>query len=134
MRVSCAFLIDQAYSDCGPLEQISRADEVSIFIAATTGFRDSVPATACHDTLARAVAEGYSRLEARHVEDYRRLFGRVRLELRPEPGAGVVGPCTGGLSTASRLALHGSTCAWNGSAEATIYDHGLIATFYSYNR
>lgn len=70
---------------------VSGADAVTVVLAAATDFDLSSPTYTCGDELGlharvsarveRASALAYKRLRARHVEDYRRLFGRVELEL-----------------------------------------------------
>lgn len=70
---------------------VSGADAVTVVLAAATDFDLSSPTYICGDErglharvsarVERASALAYKRLRARHVEDYRRLFGRVELEL-----------------------------------------------------
>lgn len=70
---------------------VSGADAVTVVLAAATDFDLSSPTYTCGDErglharvsarVERASALVYKRLRARHVEDYRRLFGRVELEL-----------------------------------------------------
>lgn len=70
---------------------VSGADAVTVVLAAATDFDLSSPTYTCGDErglharvsarVERASALAYKRLRARHVEDYRRLFGRVELEL-----------------------------------------------------
>lgn len=70
---------------------VSGADAVTVVLAAATDFDLSSPTYICGDErglharvsarVERASALVYKRLRARHVEDYRRLFGRVELEL-----------------------------------------------------
>ena len=70
---------------------VSGADAVTVVLAAATDFDLSSPTYICGDErglharvsarVERASALAYKRLCARHVEDYRRLFGRVELEL-----------------------------------------------------
>lgn len=70
---------------------VSGADAVTVVLAAATDFDLSSPTYTSGDArgvhsrvsarVERASALVYKRLRARHVEDYRRLFGRVELEL-----------------------------------------------------
>lgn len=70
---------------------VSGADAVTVVLAAATDFDLSSPTYTSSDArgvhsrvsarVERASALVYKRLRARHVEDYRRLFGRVELEL-----------------------------------------------------
>lgn len=70
---------------------VSGADAVTVVLAAATDFDLSSPTYICGDErglharvsarVERASALAYKRLRARHVEDYRRLSGRVELEL-----------------------------------------------------
>lgn len=74
---------------------VSGADAVTVVLAAATDFDLSSPTYICGDErglharvsarVERASALAYKRLCARHVEDYRRLFGRVELELADTP-------------------------------------------------
>ena len=68
------------------------ADSVTLLIAAATSFRrfDDVggdPATAVATVLDRAAAKAVDALRAEHLRDYRQLFGRVTLSLRPSTRA-----------------------------------------------
>lgn len=69
---------------------VREADAVTLLLVAATSFngfdkdpckegRD--PAPLCRDWLVQASARSYDELLKRHVEDYRRLFGRVELDL-----------------------------------------------------
>jgi alpha-L-fucosidase 2 len=69
---------------------VSGADTVTLLLAAATGFRgwNEVPDRApealtltCMTTLEAACAQPYTRLRDAHIADYRRLFGRVTLDL-----------------------------------------------------
>lgn len=66
--------------------RVKNADAVTIILAAATSFRSprdqsALPATRCEDYLARVAGKSYDDLRADHVEDHRRFFGRVELDL-----------------------------------------------------
>ena len=71
----------------GATIDVAGADAVTLLVSAATGFAGTdVPARAAAALLA-ARAFSYAQLLARHVEDHRRLFGRVSLDLGAATGA-----------------------------------------------
>ncbi|MBD2867091.1 glycoside hydrolase family 95 protein [Paenibacillus arenilitoris] len=65
---------------------VDRADEVTIVLAAASTFRTGDPERRCHELLEHAAVQNYGVLLNNHVEDYRRLFDRVKLELGAPAG------------------------------------------------
>jgi alpha-L-fucosidase 2 len=73
---------------------IENADEVVLLLSAATGFRSfdqqpDLPAAAvaqrCGQTLDAAATKTYAALRADHIADHQKLFGRVDLQLGPQP-------------------------------------------------
>jgi alpha-L-fucosidase 2 len=60
---------------------IRDADEVLLYVAASTTFREKDPCQANERTLRTARTHSYQALKERHLEDYQKLFNRCRLEL-----------------------------------------------------
>ncbi|MFC0212979.1 glycoside hydrolase N-terminal domain-containing protein [Paenibacillus chartarius] len=111
--------------------RFSGAGPVTLLLAAATsfgGFRvdpsasGADPGVVCSDRLAQAAALGYERIKARHVQEYRSLFGRSTFEL------GGAGP--GIAANRSMLPTDIRLQALREGAE----DPGLIALFYQYGR
>ncbi len=94
--------------------RVEGADAVTLRLAAATSFRGRDPEAACAEAL--RVARPYEDLLARHLDDFRRLYRRVRLDLggSPRPAA----------PTDERLA------AVRGGAS----DPDLAATYFQYGR
>jgi len=67
-----------------------RADEVVLLIAGNTDYHGDDPRELCRRDLDAAAEHTFEELRARHIEDHRRLFSRVRIDL-------------GGSGDASRL-------------------------------
>jgi alpha-L-fucosidase 2 len=70
--------------------EVDAATSVTLVIAAATNFKSyrelgPDPAAAAARALEAALARSYQELRADHVAAHRRLMGRVRLELGPEP-------------------------------------------------
>ena len=68
--------------------QVSRADDVVLILTASTShkldypdYQGSDPLATSSEQLARASSRPYARLLKRHVDDFRRLSGKVRLRL-----------------------------------------------------
>lgn len=64
-----------------PALQISKADAVTLLLAAATSYRNPDPQAVCVQQVANAQRKGYSQLRRRHLQDYQRLFRRVMLDL-----------------------------------------------------
>lgn len=63
---------------------ISDADEVTLFLAAATDYRDENPDKLTEKRLKSAAQYTYDELKQRHIEDYQELFNRVALDLTDE--------------------------------------------------
>jgi alpha-L-fucosidase 2 len=98
---------------------VQNADEAWIYLAANTDYEKIGEswATECERQLENAIAKGYTQLKEDHVADYRRLYGRVDIELG--------GSELSGLPTDERIRL-----LRNGEQE----DPQLFALFYQYGR
>lgn len=57
------------------------AEEVILYVAAASTFREKDPAETCRETLRRALALDYEELRAAHVADYQGLYRRVSIRL-----------------------------------------------------
>lgn len=81
----CAYQKMRAFG--APVEKISdflsvrNADEVQIFLSASTSFRTSGYRVRARKTVEHAMTFSYDNLLKRHADDYGTYFGRVRLEL-----------------------------------------------------
>jgi alpha-L-fucosidase 2 len=60
---------------------ISKADAVTLLVAASTDYRGNVPQATCERQIKQAAAQSYAKLRDAHVADYRSLFNRVELEI-----------------------------------------------------
>ncbi len=58
---------------------IDNADEVVLLIAQATSYGDRDPRKTCSAALSSAARLSYDQLKKRHVEDYQKLYGRVKL-------------------------------------------------------
>jgi alpha-L-fucosidase 2 len=72
---------------------VENADAATLLLAAATSFKNyrditADPAQRCEQTIRAAAAKTYERLLASHVEDHRRLFRRVALDLGTTDAAG----------------------------------------------
>jgi len=65
---------------------ISKADSVTLLLAASTDYRGNDQQATCERHIKQAAAQSYARLREAHVSDYQSLFNRVELELG-DPGA-----------------------------------------------
>jgi alpha-L-fucosidase 2 len=63
---------------------IENADTVTLLLAAGTTFRRAA-LPALGRTLSAAARRGFLQLHGRHVADYRRLYGRMTIDLGPQP-------------------------------------------------
>lgn len=61
--------------------RVEQADRMTLILAVATTFRQPDPERYCHDLLEKAAAKSYRTLRDRHIQDYRQLFNRVKLEL-----------------------------------------------------
>lgn len=72
---------------------VEGADSVVLLLAAATDYANEYPhyrssknpLDTVREIISAAEKQGYERLKQRHREDYRRLFGRVRLDLGQQP-------------------------------------------------
>src|SRR5262245_18364112 len=60
---------------------ISKANAVTLLVAATTNYRGNDPQATCERQIKQAAAQSYAKLREAHVADYQSLFNRVELEL-----------------------------------------------------
>jgi alpha-L-fucosidase 2 len=60
---------------------ISKANAVTILLAASTNYRGNDPQATCERQIDLAEAQSYAKLREAHVADYQSLFNRVGLEL-----------------------------------------------------
>jgi len=60
--------------------RVRRARAVTLLLAAATDYAGNDPEAMTRDVLQKASARTYDQLRAAHVEDYARLFGRVRAD------------------------------------------------------
>jgi alpha-L-fucosidase 2 len=96
---------------------VEQADRVTLVVAAATGFREQEPLAHCLAHARSVCAAPDDDLYARHVRDYRELFGRVSLALAGDGGKA-------SLSIPERLErLRGGED-----------DPGLMALYFQYGR
>ncbi|MBO0861636.1 MAG: glycoside hydrolase family 95 protein [Chloracidobacterium sp.] len=60
---------------------VSKANAVTILLAASTNYRGNDPQATCERQIEQAAAQSYTKLREAHVADYQSLFNRVELEL-----------------------------------------------------
>src|SRR5499426_4029419 len=60
---------------------ISKANAVTLLVAASTNYRGADPQATCERQIKQAAAQSYAKLREAHVADYQSLFNRVELEL-----------------------------------------------------
>jgi alpha-L-fucosidase 2 len=60
---------------------ISKANAVTLLLAASTNYRGNDPQATCERQIKQAAAQSYAKLREAHVADYQSLFNRVELEL-----------------------------------------------------
>src|SRR5215468_813427 len=60
---------------------ISKANAVTLLVAASTNYRGNDPQAACERQIKQATAQSYAKLREAHVADYQSLFNRVELDL-----------------------------------------------------
>jgi len=60
---------------------ISKANAVTLLVAASTNYRGNDPQATCERQIKQAAAQSYAKLREAHVADYQSLFNRVELEL-----------------------------------------------------
>ncbi|MEJ5252180.1 MAG: glycoside hydrolase family 95 protein [Chthonomonadetes bacterium] len=65
----------------GDVLRVQNADSVTLLLSAATDFRGNEPLTETAKHVQRASRHGYSALKSRHIQDYRKLFDRVALNL-----------------------------------------------------
>ncbi|MGH9832559.1 MAG: glycoside hydrolase family 95 protein, partial [Blastocatellia bacterium] len=66
---------------------VSKANAVTLLLAASTNYRGNDPQAACERQIKQAAAQPYAKLREAHVADYQSLFRRVELELGKSGGA-----------------------------------------------
>jgi alpha-L-fucosidase 2 len=108
----------------GPRLRVEGARALTVLLATSTGYRgyDRDPdlpadaiAAACRKQLDAAMRKSYAALRGAHIDDHRKLFRRVSIDL-PKPGAT-------GMDTAERLAAFADTP-----------DPDLVALYFQYGR
>src|SRR5262245_50890240 len=60
---------------------ISKANAVTLLVAASTNYRGNDPQATCEGQIKQAATQSYAKLRDAHVADYQSLFNRVELEL-----------------------------------------------------
>jgi alpha-L-fucosidase 2 len=65
---------------------VDSCDEVVIRIVAATDYRGGDPEKICREQLKKALIFPYEKLLARHLKDYKSLFGRVNFEISTNDG------------------------------------------------
>jgi len=66
---------------------VSKANAVTLLLAASTSYRGNDPQATCERQIKQAAAQTYAKLREAHVADYQSLFRRVELELGKSGGA-----------------------------------------------
>ncbi len=66
---------------------VSKANAVTLLLAASTNYRGNDPQATCERQIKQAAAQTYAKLRESHVADYQSLFRRVELELSKSGGA-----------------------------------------------
>lgn len=102
----------------GHFADIRGANRVTMILAAQTSFRHDDPCREAKLQVERAAAIPFEELKKRHIQDHRRLFDRVYLELDSQQDEQEY------LSTSERLANYRQGAV----------DFGLEALFYHYGR
>ena len=97
---------------------MSGADRVTLLIDGATSYRGGDPEQLCAASLTKAAATPLAALKAAHLADFRKLHGRVALDL------GSAGPAVDALPTNERL----------GRIKQGQPDPGLVATYFQYGR
>lgn len=118
---------------------VANANEAVIFISADTDYKNEYPtyrtgetketlAASVAKTVADAVGKGYDEVKKRHLEDYRELFDRVKLDL----GQTVSNKTTDDLLTAYNATGGGAaTNAEKRLLEVILYQYGRYLTIAS---
>jgi len=65
----------------GDALRVEGADAATLLLAGATSYWGDDPTALCKRRIAAASARSYTQLRARHIADYRKLFGRVELDL-----------------------------------------------------
>ncbi|RYG69985.1 glycoside hydrolase family 95 protein, partial [bacterium] len=97
---------------------VTGADSVVIIIDGATSYRGGDPEALCTTRSATAARKSFAALKAEHVADYRKLFGRLTLDI------GTSGAEVEALPTPERLARF----------KAGQTDLGLINTYFQFGR
>lgn len=63
---------------------VYEADEFTLYITIRTDYRRDEIGAWCEDKLKKALESGYEAIKARHIEDYKKYFDRVSLDLGGE--------------------------------------------------
>jgi alpha-L-fucosidase 2 len=101
----------------GDFVYAKHADEVTLLVAGNTDYYGDDPRERCRRELDAASRKSHEQLRAGHVEDYRRLFARVTIDL-------------GGAADASRLPTEERLKRVADGAE----DPALLALYFQYGR
>jgi alpha-L-fucosidase 2 len=97
---------------------VSGADSVTLLIDGATSYRGGDPEQLCDRRLIAAARKSFEALKAEHIAAYRKLFGRVTLDL------GSSGPEVEALPTDERLKR----------LKSGAQDLGLISTYFQFGR
>lgn len=103
---------------------VKDADEIIIYLTATTDYKVKDPKKACKVHLEQIITQGYDALLTRHIEDYQSLYNRMHLELQGEILSEVQAEIASRLTTSERLER------LNEGKE----DIGLINLYFNYGR
>ncbi|WP_036702916.1 glycosyl hydrolase family 95 catalytic domain-containing protein [Paenibacillus sp. OSY-SE] len=105
----------------GDFLSVESADEVTMYIAAATSFREEDPLGACLHQVGAASAKGYEQVRAEHIQDHRAMYDRVLLRLE---GTGAEADYAKDMPTNERLERF----------RQGHEDPGLFALFFQYGR
>ncbi len=97
---------------------LSKANAVTLLLAASTNYRGNDQQTTCERQIKQAAAQSYARLREAHVADYQSLFNRAELEFGDSNGA------LSQLPTDKRLER----------VRQGFEDHQLIAQYFQFGR
>ena len=103
----------------GETLEVRHADQVTLYLAAETTFRQQDPEGACLETIRQAALKSYERIKTNHIEDYSRLYARTQLMLHDQNDTEL-----NRLPTDERLKRLADGHE----------DHGLISLYFHYGR
>ncbi len=95
---------------------VENADEVTLFLTASTSYNNNKPAKTCQKQLSAATKKSFNKLRDAHIKDYQKLFRRVDINLGKTEAVS--------LPTDKRLEL----------AQKGDGDEALAALYFQYGR